>query len=292
MSSGKSASTRSGRALFIVITLLVGLPAAALLYPGAVGARSRPDDAMQELAIRAADYSFQMPTTLRPGLTRVRLDNAGTELHHVWMIRLEQGKGLADVMAALKPGTGFPAWAKNIGGPNSPVPGGESVAILNLAPGHYAVICVIPGSDGVPHLMKGMAREFDVRGEPLRAAAPAIDVEATLVDYDFIFSHPITPGRHTIRFTNRAAQPHEAFMGRLAPGKKAGDLLAWLGHPEGPPPVIPVGGITGIEAGGSITIEADFESGTYALYCFVPDATDGKEHVAHGMIKEFVVAAP
>jgi hypothetical protein len=33
----------------------------------------------------------------------------------------------------------------------------------------------------------------------------------------------------------------------------------------------------------------DLEPGRYALYCFVPDARDGKEHVAHGMIREIEV---
>jgi hypothetical protein len=139
--------------------------------------------------------------------------------------------------------------------------------------------------------MKGMAKEFEVTGEPVRAAAPKIDIEASLTDYDFTFSKPITAGRQTIRFTNNAAQPHEAFIARLAPGKKAADLLAWIAKPEGPPPGTPMGGLTGMESGRSLTISQDFEPGTYALYCFVPDAKDGREHIAHGMVKEIIVAA-
>ena len=102
---------------------------------------------------------------------------------------------------------------------------------------------------------------------------------------------PLAEGRNTVRFTNRANQVHEAFIAKLAPDKRAADLLGWMQKQDGPAPAIPMGGITGIEPGRSITIIQDLTPGTYAFYCFVPDAKDGREHIAHGMMKEFTVAA-
>jgi hypothetical protein len=247
---------------------------------------------LQQIEVHTKDYAFDMPESIRTGLTQVTLVNDGKEPHHLWILKLEQGKKLPDLFESMKNMPhGFPKWAVNIGGPNAPAPGGRSIAIIDLEPGHYAVICVIPAPDGQPHVMKGMAKEFDVTGSRSPAPMPKVDIESTLTDYDFTFSKPLFHGRSTIRFTNRAGQVHEAFIAKLAPGKRAADLLNWMAKQEGPPPAIPMGGITGIESGRSITIIQDFTPGTYAFYCFVPDAKDGREHIAHGMMKEFTVEA-
>jgi hypothetical protein len=52
---------------------------------------------------------------------------------------------------------------------------------------------------------------------------------------------------------------------------------------------MPLGGISGIDVGGSQYFTADFAPGNYALICFLPDAKDGKPHFAHGMIQQITV---
>ncbi|MEO8448716.1 MAG: hypothetical protein ABI647_02935 [Gemmatimonadota bacterium] len=246
--------------------------------------------APQEITIKTMDFAFELPAKVRPGLTTIHLLNGGTELHHVWLLKLGQGKTLADLLAALKPETPFPAWATSIGGPNAPGPGGEFSATLELTPGRYAVICVIPSADGKPHVMKGMSKSFEVAGRPVAAVSAPADIQVNLKDYAFGLSKPLTAGRHVLRFTNSAGQVHEAFIARLAPGKRATDLLAWIEKPQGPPPGQPLGGITGINPGQSISITEDFEPGTYAFFCFVPDAKDGQPHLAHGMMQEYEIS--
>jgi len=39
----------------------------------------------------------------------------------------------------------------------------------------------------------------------------------------------------------------------------------------------------------TVDIPTTFTAGDYALLCFVPDAKDGKPHLAHGMVKQFSV---
>jgi hypothetical protein len=117
----------------------------------------------------------------------------------------------------------------------------------------------------------------------------APDVTMTLDDYGFRLSRPLTRGRHVVRVRNRAAQPHEVFVARLAPGKSAADALAWLEKMQGPPPLEPMGGTVGLETGAANDIALDLAPGEYALYCFIPDAKDGKPHVAHGMVRQISV---
>ena len=45
----------------------------------------------------ASDFAFRMPDTLTAGPTTFTLANSGAELHHLQIIRLEQGKTAADV---------------------------------------------------------------------------------------------------------------------------------------------------------------------------------------------------
>lgn len=42
-------------------------------------------------------------------------------------------------------------------------PGERSAFAVDLAPGRYALLCFLRGSDGIPHARKGMASEFRVR---------------------------------------------------------------------------------------------------------------------------------
>jgi uncharacterized cupredoxin-like copper-binding protein len=247
--------------------------------------------AMNEITVRTRDYVFyEVPDTIPAGATNIKLMNDGPDLHHVWLMRLEEGKTLADLMQAMKTSHGaLPAWAVDVGGPNTPVPGGTAAAVLDLEAGDYALICVIPAKDGVPHVMKGMVRALTVVPNQNAGMLPPADIVLTLNDYSFDFDKPITAGRHTIRLENAAQQSHEAVLLQVAPGKSVYDVIAWIEKPAGPPPGKPIGGTTGIAQGEVNLITVDFAPGKYALVCFVPDAKDGKAHIAHGMVKEFTV---
>jgi plastocyanin len=245
------------------------------------------------VTITARDYAFDAPDTVAAGLTTIRLVNRGPELHHVQLIKLEEGRTMADLFAALKAGGPPPRWTRDVGGPNTPVPGGESEATLDLAPGRYAVLCFIPSPDGTPHVMKGMAREIiaaaprGVSARPAGAAAPATTM--TLTDYRFGLSAPLAAGTQTVRVRNAASQSHEVLFARLAPGKTAADLAAWAEKPAGPPPGEPIGGTTGMAPGTWNDVTLSLTPGEYALLCFIPDAKDGKPHIAHGMMQQITI---
>jgi uncharacterized cupredoxin-like copper-binding protein len=264
---------------------------------GAVGSDARPAAAKANIVtVVAFDYAFQAPDTIPAGTTTFRLINKGPDLHHLYIVKLEAGKTLGDYAAAMQaPNAKPPAWAIDVGGPNTPMPGRESNATLALDAGRYVLICVIPAmKDGQPHFMKGMLKELlvapagDVRA-PQQAGEPRPDITLTLSDYDFALSAPITAGTRTIRVRNAAAQSHEVSIAKLNPGVTAKQLLAAIGKPQGPPPGVILGGVTGMAKGRHNDFTLTFDKGDYALICFWPDSKDGKPHFVHGMIKQIRV---
>jgi hypothetical protein len=250
--------------------------------------------APKEVTITAKEFAFDAPDTISAGLVSLKLVNQGQQLHHVQLARLSDGKTYADLMEGMKtmkPGSPPPPWMHDVAGPNSPVPGGgESPLMVPLEAGNYAILCFIPGPDGVPHVMKGMSRALTVIPSTTAAAPmPTADVTATMTDYAWEVTPSISAGKHLIKISNNAAQSHEMFIGLLAPGKTAQDVVKWVEKMDGPPPVKPMGGISGMATGGVAYLPVNLEKGDYALFCFLPDAKDGKLHAEHGMVKPFTV---
>lgn len=241
------------------------------------------------VSVVAKDYQFELPDSLPAGPTLFHFTNDGSQLHHVTLVKLEQGKTLAD-FTALPPGPP-PAWVVFMGGPNAARPkGGQNEAVVDLSPGNYAVICVIPDKDGKPHMMKGMVKALTVTPSSEARIMPAGDLSLTLTNYAFTFSTPLTAGPHAIRVVNNGTQPHEAVIFRLQSGKSGEDIANWVSTGmQGPPPGAPVAGISPMAPGKENTLLLKLSAGDYALVCFVPDAKDGKPHVAHGMIYNFKV---
>jgi hypothetical protein len=239
----------------------------------------------------AKDYAFEGPAQIPAGPTLFRLDNQGKELHHLVLVRLEQGRTYDSLLAALKKPGPPPAWMHLVGGPNASSPGAASNATQSLSEGHYAMICLIPSADGVPHLAKGMTAPLEVvaaTGPVASEAKP--DITITLTDYDFQVSSPLTVGSHVIRVENAGPQPHELVFAKIAEGKSIKDLEAWeKGGEKGLPPVSPLGGISPMMPKESGEFSVEITPGDYALICFVPDMKDGKAHLMHGMVKSVKV---
>ena len=132
------------------------------------------------VTIHAKDFTFDLPSEISAGMLTFKLVNDGPGLHHAVLVRLDSGKTVADLEAALKAmkGPGAPPrWIVVVGGPNAPDPGSESNATLSIEAGNYAFLCFVDVPDGVPHFAKGMVHGFTVKpaAGPV-AAAPIADV--------------------------------------------------------------------------------------------------------------------
>jgi hypothetical protein len=246
----------------------------------------------QAVTVTATDYHFDIPATLAAGPATFTIVNHGREAHHLQLERLEQGHSLTDFLAALKSGGRPPAWAVDVGGPNAVDPGGRSLpATVELRPGTYAALCVIPGPDGVPHAMKGMAQQFTVRGSSAQPASLAATRDTiTLTDYAFELPRDLEAGTHMVTVRNTGTQSHELVITQPAPGRSASDVAQWTAHMQGPPPAHFLGGVTAIAPGTTNVLSLALTPGRYALLCFVPDAKDGRPHVAHGMMRDVEIA--
>ena len=89
-------------------------------------------DGPNVVTITTSEYAFGMPDTIPAGLTTFRLVNRGKELHHASLVRLRDGKTVADfqagLAAAMQSHTPPPSWMTFAGGPNAVTLGDTGVA--------------------------------------------------------------------------------------------------------------------------------------------------------------------
>jgi hypothetical protein len=268
----------------VVATLLL-----ALLISACQGAKAAQ---INQVVFTASDNSFSGPDSIEAGWTQMQLVNEGPDFYHIQLVKLSEGKSVDELAAAMQENPVRPVWAELYGGPNPPVPGQSSEAIVKLEPGNYALIDTVPDKTGTPHFHYGMVKGLTVTpAKESEAVEPVADVTIDMLDFSYSLSTPLSAGEQTIRVNNKGQQPHEVFVARLASGKGVNDLLASLA-PDAPADAIDwqaLGGISAIEAGAHAYFTVDLEPGRYALVCFAPDHGSGSPHFMLGMSQEYVV---
>jgi hypothetical protein len=264
--------------------------AALLLVVGCQKVGAAPAGAPPVVEVDTTDYAFAAPGTLPSGLVTLRLVNRGQEPHHAQLFRLNDGVSFEAFAAAVHDGPQRAiTLASAMGGPGTIDPNGAEDVTAELAPGTYALVCFVPGPDGVPHVAHGMLQPLQVTAERTDAQAP--DVAATLRLRDFSFDMPETlaGGRATYAVQNLGLQPHEVALVKLGPNATLDDVRAFFERPAGPPPFKMVGGVNALDPGRTAYLSLDLQSGCYAAVCLVPDPEHGQTHLELGMLKAFTV---
>ncbi len=113
-------------------------------------------------ATGAVTYAFQFlgsPTVTQNEVIALNISNKGVEVHEAILAQLPEGadpSGILDGSIA-EEDVAFIGVA-------APIFPGQSVdlAVVNLQPGVYTLICFFPGPDGAPHIANGMAAQFEV----------------------------------------------------------------------------------------------------------------------------------
>ncbi|MBV9326470.1 MAG: hypothetical protein JO352_22120 [Chloroflexi bacterium] len=275
------------------LALVIGCQVAA---PAPAAPPTRPPASTLAAAGRvfewdATDYAFTTSDTLPAGLVTIGLSNHGQEPHQGQLLRLNDGVSFEQFTAALQQqGEGAFQLASAEGGPAAIDPHGNQSITLDLQPGSYVLLCLIPSPDGVPHFVKGMLKPLQVIDNGAAAVAPPrTQGTFTLKDFGFEIPDTLPAGQATYRVTNAGPQIHELGIVRLAPGKVAEDVQAWYKAPSGPPPFEAVGGMSGLSANHSGYVTLDLQPGSYAAECLVPDPASGVPHLHLGMVKAFTV---
>jgi hypothetical protein len=276
-----------------VFRLLLGL---VLLLPfGAVAMAAQEQETgdIPEITIQGDEYSFSGPDQIQAGLVAITLENVGQEEHHAQLARLHDGVTMQDLIGALQesPEAAF-GMVEFAGGPTVAGPGESQAALVDLRPGNYVVLCFVTAPDGQPHLAKGMLAPLEVvarDGEP--AAEPEAAITAVMGDFYFELPAEIQAGEQTWKTINEGEQPHEIIVFRLAEGRTAQDVVAFLEDPQGPPPIerYPVGGMQALSTGMSGWFTMDLTPGEYVAVCFIPDPHSGRPHIDLGMVATFAV---
>ncbi len=279
-----------------LLSSLVGLGAVVLVLGCQAAAPAPAPTAQAAPAIRtveidASEYAFSAPDTLPAGLVTIRLVNHGHEPHHGQLLRLNDGVTFGQFASAMQQeGEGALRLVSAEGGPGTIDPHGSSQVTLNLKPGTYALVCLIPGPDGVPHLARGMVTQLEVTPPGATANEPTTQGTFTLKDFSIDMPATLPIGSSTYRVVNQGPQIHELNVVKLQPGKTAEDVLAWDTAPAGPPPYAAVGGINAFSVDGSGSMTLDLQPGTYLALCRVPDPASGVPHTHLGMVKQFTVS--
>lgn len=130
-------------------------------------------DGNQEII--AVDYAYEgLPATVGAGQVGIRMDNEGSEVHEVVILRVNDDVDLSvDELLALPEEEAV--MATEFRGVAFAPPGEQASAVIDLEAGRHIAICFIPlgttsmedagppdESGGPPHLTQGMVQEFTV----------------------------------------------------------------------------------------------------------------------------------
>jgi hypothetical protein len=150
--SGVRQDLRSMRTTLLAIGAFV---LAVLLAVGIAWAWPSSDNTV---SVRATDYRIAMATTLRPGRHAISFHNAGVQPHELLMFRTSLPANRLPVDASGNVIEDSPLMHQVLDSGNG-LPAGHTQSLtVRLEPGHYAVICNLPG-----HYRFGMRLDLTVR---------------------------------------------------------------------------------------------------------------------------------
>lgn len=285
------------RKLFIPIILLgvILLSACGAAEPDTdAPAAAAAAPAHHELTITATAEGWEVAETAPAGWTSVTLNNESDGLRQAAFLRLDDGKTMDDVFAAIEAGMEEPEeWMAPLGGVSGVSPGDEASVTVNLPAGQYIVVDPVPTEDGVPGMAKGYFMPLTIEESDVETTAPAADLSIDLLDYAFDVDYDaLTAGSLTIKAANSSAQEaHEVVFVKLDEGATVEEFLAAF-SPEAPGAPLPgqfIGGTAAFVQGSDnyLTVELD-EGATYGIICFLPSPLNqGQPHFMMGMAGEF-----
>jgi hypothetical protein len=277
-------------------TALAAVAAGAASPAVAAPARPATQPRISTLAVVTTDFAFHLRQSAGPlqaGLVRLQLTNDGQMDHEAQLARLHRGVSVATFAHVL--GTRGEAAALALvditGGAAPTAVHATQTTYQLLTVGHYLLLCLVVGPDGIPHVMKGMYAPVTVTGR-FKGARPPGRVQGTITAHDMTYTLPaVIHGHGLYRFldTDRT-DVHELAIVRLRPHVNRAEVIAWFRHPAGPPPFTSAGGFGAVPPGGGGWLLLSLPPGRYAALCYVPDRQPPHApHAAMGMVVTFTI---
>ena len=263
---------------------LIPLAALVLTLVACGGTESKSDSAAPAPAktkpktntveLRGGEYSYLVPETVHGGWTTLAFENTGEEPHEFALAKLAGGKTIADVEAYLSDPAAQqqppPAWVEIRAGIPTLDPGEEASLGQELEPGRYVLLCFLSDPEGVPHVARGMMREFVVEGDA-GAAAPKGDVVLSLGPD--LAAPDVEAGERTFELRNDGDEPGSIFLTAFEPGKTEEDLTRWEENGmRGPAPATFLGGAIDVPPHSSVFYTVTVEQGRE--YTLLDDMND------------------
>lgn len=122
-----------------------------------------PAEGAEVVDVTAVEYAFDgVPEELAAGPVAFSVTNGGAEGHEMSMARLADGTTMDEVLAFEGDPFGEGLLTEETGQVFIPTPGDTRVINAELEAGTYGFVCFIPGPDGAPHAMLGMAGSVTV----------------------------------------------------------------------------------------------------------------------------------
>lgn len=116
-----------------------------------------------DATVKLLDFSFAMPSEFKAGQQVWQIVNEGEQPHEIMLIKLAEGKTMADLEAFMQSMAGAPPFT-SIGGFQGINPGQSGWLNLDLTPGDYVAVCYIPDpASGHAHMELGMTMPFTVK---------------------------------------------------------------------------------------------------------------------------------
>jgi uncharacterized cupredoxin-like copper-binding protein len=263
---------------------------------GSTGVAAAADN---DLTITTQGMGYVISGSPQPGHIDITFDNPDEVAHEAQIVRLADGKTVEDLLADLQAGGEQAAAADLAGDPDSMtygtpamLYGGQSTEVVSdtIDPGTYAVLCFLPGPDGMPHVAMGMAAQFTVAGDEVTATP---DPDGTVGLADDGITLPDGFGSGTYAVTNTGTTPHSFSLASLQGPLDA--LFAYVGgqfaqnQPIDGGPGALVGGVTTLAPGQTAYLVLDLPAGHYGYVSTVQGEDPSDTDYARGLHGEVTI---
>jgi hypothetical protein len=255
------------------------------------------------LAVKASEYTYQFKGHPKSGWTEIDFQNSGVENHMMEIVQLKPGVTAKQLKAAAlsEDQSAFEKIAAPGASPNG-VPGTPNLlspkqhtsTMTQLAAGHYGALCFLPAPDGSPHVAHGMVKVFDVaKGKSSLKPPTSGVIDTTISDSAITFPAENIGRNFTTKVTNTGTTLHDFTLVKINSGKTIDDVKSYYDalfngqKPAGEAPGELVGGILGLEPGGTAYLIQTLPAGHYGYASTQGDAPN--DDFTKGLKGEFDV---